>query len=134
MLLWLIETDVFQMPQLHKHFNVGRNYSTLIMDSEKDWKLKLKYGKLTTPYKHYTLIAHGVVGSLVDGFECREGNAYMGIKVWATSEDEAFDMIQSIGDQIGFSVTGKIELLETDPEQRPAEEPFGYDINFTPFD
>lgn len=25
MLLWLIETDVFQMPQLHKHFNVGRN-------------------------------------------------------------------------------------------------------------
>jgi len=23
--LWLIETDVFQMPQLHKHFNVVRN-------------------------------------------------------------------------------------------------------------
>lgn len=25
MLLWLIETDVFQIPQLHKHFNVGCN-------------------------------------------------------------------------------------------------------------
>jgi hypothetical protein len=25
LLLWLIETDVFQMPQLHKHFNVGHN-------------------------------------------------------------------------------------------------------------
>jgi hypothetical protein len=23
--LWLIETDVFQLPQLHKHFNVGGN-------------------------------------------------------------------------------------------------------------
>jgi hypothetical protein len=25
LLLWLIETEVFQMPQLHKPFNVGRN-------------------------------------------------------------------------------------------------------------
>jgi hypothetical protein len=25
LLLWLVETDVFQMPQLHKHFNVRRN-------------------------------------------------------------------------------------------------------------
>jgi hypothetical protein len=24
LLLWLIETDVLQMPQLHKHFNVVR--------------------------------------------------------------------------------------------------------------
>jgi hypothetical protein len=23
LLLWLIETDFFQLPQLHKHFNVG---------------------------------------------------------------------------------------------------------------
>ena len=28
MLLWLIETDVFQLPQLHKHFNVGSNLMT----------------------------------------------------------------------------------------------------------
>jgi hypothetical protein len=26
LLLWLVETDVFQMPQLHKHFNVVRYY------------------------------------------------------------------------------------------------------------
>ncbi len=25
LLLWLIETDVFQLPQLHKHFNVSRH-------------------------------------------------------------------------------------------------------------
>jgi hypothetical protein len=25
LLLWLIETDVFQMPQLHKHLIVGGN-------------------------------------------------------------------------------------------------------------
>jgi hypothetical protein len=24
--LWLIETEVFQIPQLHKHFNVGINF------------------------------------------------------------------------------------------------------------
>jgi hypothetical protein len=23
LLLWLVEIDVFQLPQLHKHFNVG---------------------------------------------------------------------------------------------------------------
>ena len=28
MLLWLIETDVFQMPQLHKHLNVACNAMT----------------------------------------------------------------------------------------------------------
>jgi hypothetical protein len=103
------------------------------MDTEKDWKLKLKYGKLTTSYKHYTLIARGVVENLIEGFECRDGNAYMGIKVWATSENEAFAMTQSIGNQIGFNVTGKIELYETDPEEPPGERPFGYDIRFTPF-
>lgn len=27
--MWLIETDVFQMPQLHKHLNVSHNLSHL---------------------------------------------------------------------------------------------------------
>jgi hypothetical protein len=102
-------------------------------EPEKDWKLKLRYGKLTTPFKHYTVIAPGEVGDLADGFECVKGNAYMGIKVWAESVDESADMIQSIGEQIGFIVTGDIEIYETDPEQPPQEDPFGYDITFTPF-
>jgi hypothetical protein len=27
LLLWLVETDVFQLPQLHKHLNVSRHSS-----------------------------------------------------------------------------------------------------------
>ena len=104
------------------------------MDNQKDWKLKLRYGKITTVFNHYTLIARVVVGSLVEGFECREGNAYMGIKVWARSETEAFNMIQSIGDQIGFNVTGEIQLYNTEPQQPPGENPYGYDIRFTAID
>lgn len=102
-------------------------------ESEKDWKLKLRYGKLTTPFKHYTVIASGEVGDLVEGFECPKGNAYIGIKVWAESDDEAADMIQVIGKQIGFTVTGNIEIHNTEPEEPPRENPFGYDITFTPF-
>jgi hypothetical protein len=26
LLLWLVEAEVFQIPQLHKHFNVGSNF------------------------------------------------------------------------------------------------------------
>lgn len=102
-------------------------------ESERDWKLKLRYGKTKTPFKHYTVIASGKVGDLVEGFECPQGSAYMGIKVWAESDDEAGDMIQIIGDQIGFTVTGNIEIYITEPEQPPQENPFGYDITFTPF-
>jgi len=31
-------------------------------DSQKDRKLKLRYGKLTTPYKHFSVIAEGIAG------------------------------------------------------------------------
>ncbi len=102
-------------------------------EPEKDWKLKLRYGKLTTPFKHFTLIASGEVGDLAEGFVCARGNAYMGIKVWAESEEEAVDMIQNIGRQIGFIVTGNIEIYETDPKEPPGDNPSGYDIMFTPF-
>lgn len=102
-------------------------------ESEKDWKLKLRYGKLSTPYKHYTVIASGEAGDLVEGFDCPKGNAYMGIKVWAETIEESADMIQIIGEQIGFIVKGNIEVFESEPEQPPGEDPFGYDINFTPF-
>lgn len=105
-----------------------------MQEAEKDWKLKLRYGKLTTPYSHFTVLAEGMVGDLEEGFECRRGKAFMAMKVWASSTDEAADMIQSIGEQIGFEITGKIEVFDTEPQDPPQEDPFGYDINFTPFD
>jgi hypothetical protein len=102
-------------------------------NSEKDWKLKLRYGKMQTPYNHFTVIAEGIVEKLEEGFECPPGNAFMGMKVWASSTGEASDMIKVIGKQIGFEVNGSIQVYDTEPEQPPGENPHGYDIKFTPF-
>lgn len=103
-------------------------------EEEKDWKVKLRYGKLNTQYKHFTVIADGIVGILQDGFECRPGRAWMAMKVWASNADEATDMIQVIGGQIGFTVDGDIQVYDTEPKQPPREKPNGYDIGFTPYD
>ena len=100
---------------------------------DNDWKLKLRYGKLQTPYKHITVLAVGIAKE-IDGFDCPPGNAIMGMKVWASSDEEAVDIIKTIGEQIGFKVTGDIELFYSDPVEPPRENPYGYDINFTPFE
>jgi hypothetical protein len=102
--------------------------------SDKNWKLELRYGKRQTAYRHYTAIAEGVVGELPDGFSCRPGNAFMGMKTWALSPDESADMIRVIGKQIGFSITGKVYAYDTEPSQPPREDAYGYDITFTPFE
>ncbi len=107
------------------------------MDSDQqniDWKLKLRYGKLTTPYKHYTVIAEGVVGQLTEGFLCPPGNAFMSMKTWASSSEESIDMVSAIGRHIGFTVTGRVYVYDTEPTEPPQEKPFGYGIQFTPFD
>lgn len=104
------------------------------MDNDKNWKLKLSSGELSTPYSHYTVLAEGVCGDLIEGFSCPKGNAIMGIKVWATDIDEPPYMVKSIGSQIGFEVTGEIQIYETEPEEAPRENPHGYDIQFTPFE
>jgi hypothetical protein len=98
------------------------------------WKAQLHYGKLETPFHHFTVIAEGIVGDLSDGFVCRLGSAFMGMKTWASSIDESADMIRVIGKQIGFTVTGDIQIYETEPAKPPGDKPNGYDINFTPFD
>ena len=41
------------------------------MDSEnddRDWKLKLRYGKSKTPFRHFTLVAEGMAEDLTQGF------------------------------------------------------------------
>lgn len=58
----------------------------------------------------------------------------MGVKTWASSADESADMARVIGRQIGFTVTGSIEVFDTEPAQPPREQPYGYGITFTPFD
>lgn len=102
--------------------------------SDDSWKLKLRYGRLETPYTHYTAIADGIAGQLVDGFSCRPGPAYMGLKTWAESADESADMARVIGSDIGFTVTGRIQVYEVEPLQPPGENPRAYDIKFTSYD
>ncbi|MBL7748592.1 MAG: hypothetical protein JNM19_14245 [Chitinophagaceae bacterium] len=102
-------------------------------DSDRDWKLRLRYGQLVTPYIHYTVIAEGEVNELTDGFECPKGKAFMGMKIWAESQEEAADVFQSIGRQIGFNTTGNLDIYETEPQEPPGENPSGYAITFTPF-
>ena len=97
------------------------------------WKLKLRYGKTKTKFQHYSTLAEGIAGNLVEGFTCPTGNAFMGMKVWASSTEEAGDMARAIGKQIGFTFTGDIQIYDTQPTQPPGEHPRAYDINFTPF-
>ena len=101
---------------------------------EDNWKLKLRYGKIKTEFKHFTVLADGIVGELVDGFNCKSGSAWMSMKTWSSSEDESADMIQYVGEQIGFECKGEIQIYETEPTEPPKDEPFGYGINFTPYD
>lgn len=103
------------------------------IENEKDWKLKLSYGKLTTPFQHYTLIGEGIAGALAPEFSCPQGPAFMSMKAWALSSDQSIDMLRVIGSRIGFTVTGNTQVWETEPEDPPGEKPYGYDINFTPY-
>jgi hypothetical protein len=100
---------------------------------DRDWKLKLRYGKLATPYRHFTLLADGLIRESNENNGCPAGPAFMAMKAWASSADEAVEMIGFIGPELGFAVTGRIQVYDTDPAQPPRDEPFGYDINFTPY-
>ena len=107
------------------------------MEDDRDWKLKLRYGKVKTPYTHYThytAIGDGVIEELNQEYECPKGKAFMSIKTWATDTEESADMLRVIGNQIGFKASGKVEIYVTEAEQPPKENPFGYDIKFTPYD
>ncbi len=94
---------------------------------------QLRYGKIKTAFLHHTVIAEGLVGDLVEGFECPRGPAIMAMKTWSNSAEEAFEMIQDIGGQIGFTVNGTIEVFDSPPIKSPSDKPFGYDIIFKPF-
>jgi hypothetical protein len=98
-----------------------------------DWKLPLRYGKLKTPFKHFTALAEGMMKKEENDFQCPVGSAWMGMKTWASDTDESADMVRVIGGQIGFEVIGDIQIYDTEPAQPPRDNPFGYDISFKPF-
>jgi hypothetical protein len=102
------------------------------LSNEPDWKLKLRYGRATTPFRHFTVVANGRVEA-ANPFKAVLGPAFMGMKVWASSEGEAADMIQVIGRDLNFECKGRIEVFVTEAEQPPRDKPFGYDIRFTSY-
>ncbi|MBT5855801.1 hypothetical protein HOH87_04105 [bacterium] len=93
----------------------------------------LRY-KEKTAFSHFTILAEGIANNPLEDFECPKGSAVMGIKAWASNSDESRDIIQVIASQIGFEIVGDIQIYETEPSQPPKENPYGYDIIFTPFD
>lgn len=99
-----------------------------------DWKLKLRYGKMKTPYKHFVLLADCFVGNLIEEYKCSSENAIVSIKIWAVDGDQAAEIFQDIGRQIGFNVKDKIEIFDKPADQPPTDSPSAYGINFTPYD
>lgn len=99
-----------------------------------DWKVKLRYGKISTLFQHFSVIAEGHVVDLSAGFASSTGRAFMGMKAWATDADEAMDMIRTIAPRVGFQVEGKIYVYETEAEEPPRETPHGYSLKFTRYD
>jgi|JI8StandDraft_2_1071088.scaffolds.fasta_scaffold195789_1 hypothetical protein len=100
----------------------------------KDWKLKLRYGKMTTPFTHFTILGNSEIGEVTEGFSCRPGPGYVGMKIWATDTQEAADIFFDIGSKVGFVPYNKVEVYETDAEEPPREKPYAYDITFMPYD
>ncbi len=99
-------------------------------EQNKNWKLKLRYGKLTTIYKHFTAITEGVIE---EEAEYSPGSAFMRIKIWATTYDDAADLVESIAKQVDFTITGAIEIFDTEPQEPPKPNAYGYDLGFTYF-
>lgn len=97
----------------------------------KDWKLKLRYGKLITPYKHFTIIAPVLINDHIVSLNAAPGKAYIGIKMWALDINEATKIIMSVAKEFGFTITGKIEVYSTDAQNPPKDEPYAYDLNFS---
>jgi hypothetical protein len=98
-----------------------------------DWKVQFRDGKLKTPFRHYTAMVEGIVVELSMGFKCRPGYAFMVMKVWASSPDEAMDLVKTMCEQVGFDWRGQIHVFVTDPALPPKKHPYGYDVDFTPF-
>ncbi|QXV64986.1 hypothetical protein INP83_18170 [Mucilaginibacter sp. 21P] len=99
--------------------------------TERNWKLKLRYGKKKTPFSHYTIITPVRITEYIEDFKSGPGTAYLGVKIWATTTDEAIELVQNIGQQTGYEIIGKIEVYDTDPLEPPGDNPYAYGFNFS---
>ncbi|RUX25961.1 hypothetical protein EOA23_19415 [Mesorhizobium sp. M2A.F.Ca.ET.042.01.1.1] len=100
----------------------------------KNWKLKLRYGRAKTEFRHFTTLADGEVLTPNADFKTHPGPAFFAMKVWALDADQAIDMACAIGRHIGFACTGNVYVYDTEPEEPPGGEPHGYNLKFTPYE
>jgi hypothetical protein len=100
----------------------------------KNWKLKLRYGRAKTQFRHFTVLADGDVTEANADLKTQVGPAFFGMSVWASDSDEAIDMAQVIGKHLGFACTRNIYVYDTEPAEPPGDEPRGYNLNFTPYE
>ncbi len=103
------------------------------IDLGEDWKVKLRDGRIGTPFQHYLIVAAGIAGQLVDGLDCPPGPAVMAMKGWATDSDEAVAMIRFVSEEVGFSITDEVEVHPAELDLPPRERPYAYCISFLPY-
>lgn len=97
----------------------------------KNWKLKLHYNKIKTPYKHYQLFANGKnIAMDPEKYKNQSPNAYMALKCWAEDDKQAVSMMDKVAQSVGFEIKDKVEIYHNEPTQSPEKEPYAYDLNF----
>ena len=58
----------------------------------------------------------------------------LGLKVWATSAQQAAGVTQQVGRHVGFTLSGRAEIYKTAPSQPCGGKPCGYDLQLIPYD
>jgi hypothetical protein len=61
------------------------------------------------------------------------GPAWLAIKVWARSSDDAADLVRAIAPQLGAEVQGRVDVYSAEPVQPPGVGPLAYDPAFTSY-
>ena len=63
MLLWLIEADVFQMPQLHKHFNIVPKFMRLLIALIFLFSVQISYSQELDIFQNDSIYAKNKISS-----------------------------------------------------------------------
>ena len=103
-------------------------------DPHPNWKLLLRYGRLDTPYEHFTVLADVQVIEGDADLGSRVGPAWLSMKVWAASADAAAQLVEAIASQVGTELRGNVEVYSSEPTEPPQEEPFAYDPSFVAYE
>jgi hypothetical protein len=95
------------------------------MTEEADWKLKLRYGKLKTPFQHFTVLVDGLLAQ-----QSTSSRAIMGVRIWAQDAEAAEEIVRDYATRVGFKPDGKSWVYDTEPEEPPSDQPSVYGCVF----